>query len=76
MAYSVELSTEVDRELDKLDAQHGKRIPDSASSAWEHKGTEPVSAAGRIISATFRCAARFADVRAGAYASSVNLLFA
>jgi mRNA interferase RelE/StbE len=26
MAYSVELSTEVDRELDKLDAQHSKRI--------------------------------------------------
>ena len=26
MAYSVELSTEVDRELDKLDAQHCKRI--------------------------------------------------
>jgi len=26
MAYSVELSAEVDRELDKLDAQHSKRI--------------------------------------------------
>ena len=26
MAYSVELSAEVDRELDKLDAQHRKRI--------------------------------------------------
>jgi mRNA interferase RelE/StbE len=26
MAYSVELSTEVDRELDKLDAPHSKRI--------------------------------------------------
>ena len=26
MAYSVELSTEVDRELDKLDAQHSKSI--------------------------------------------------
>ena len=26
MAYSVELSTEVDRQLDKLDEQHGKRI--------------------------------------------------
>jgi mRNA interferase RelE/StbE len=26
MAYSVELSTEVDRELDKLDGQHSKRI--------------------------------------------------
>ena len=26
MAYSVELSAEVDRELDKLDVQHSKRI--------------------------------------------------
>ena len=26
MAYSVELSAEVDRELDKLDAQHSRRI--------------------------------------------------
>ena len=26
MAYSVELSAEVDRELDKLDAKHSKRI--------------------------------------------------
>ena len=26
MAYCVELSTEVDRQLDKLDEQHGKRI--------------------------------------------------
>jgi mRNA interferase RelE/StbE len=26
MAYSVELSTEVDRQLDKLDEQHSKRI--------------------------------------------------
>jgi mRNA interferase RelE/StbE len=26
MAYSVELTAEVDRELDKLDAQHSKRI--------------------------------------------------
>jgi mRNA-degrading endonuclease RelE of RelBE toxin-antitoxin system len=26
MAYGVELSTEVDRELDKLSAQHTKRI--------------------------------------------------
>jgi hypothetical protein len=38
--------------------------------------TPEVPVVGRIISTTFKCAARFADVRAWAYTSSVILLFA